>query len=384
MKATLNETPSVEPVAYAGLSPTMWRYAGIAAILAIACILPFAVSGYRVSQFSQVLIYAIAMLGLNILTGFNGQISLSQGAFYAIGAYTTAILLDKTAIPYWATVPIAGAICLGAGFLFGLPALRLEGLYLALATFALAVAIPQILKFKGFDQCTGGVQGIQVDPPAAPFGLPLNTDRWIYYFCLIWTIALLIIVRNLLRGRTGRAIIAIRDHPLAAATMGVDTALYKSLTFGVSAMYTGIAGALGALLSAYVSPDSFPVLLSIKFLSDSDGCAKGSLGLCLMGTDSRKKHAAEPVQFGRQPLFPSFDHCFCLPCRLKRFGGTTCEVQSFGPQHLGPTRSQAGCAKLLYSVIDRRDPCSDVTGSAARPTAERGSCRQKIRKMVTR
>jgi branched-subunit amino acid ABC-type transport system permease component len=141
-------------------------------------------------------------------------------------------LLDKTGIPYWATVPIAGAICLGAGFLFGLPALRLEGLYLALATFALAVATPQILKFKGFDHWTGGVQGIQVDAPAAPFGLPLNTDRWIYYFCLIWTIALFIIARNLLRGR---AIIAIRDHPLAAATMGVDTALYKSLTFGVSA-----------------------------------------------------------------------------------------------------------------------------------------------------
>ena len=132
---TPNETPSVEPVAYARLSPAIFRCAGIAAILAIACILPFAVSGYRVSQFSQVLIYAIAMLGLNILTGFNGQISLGQGAFYGIGAYTTAILLDKTAIPYWAAVPIAGALCLGAGFLFGLPALRLEGLYLALATF---------------------------------------------------------------------------------------------------------------------------------------------------------------------------------------------------------------------------------------------------------
>jgi branched-chain amino acid transport system permease protein len=269
MMATLNKTPSVEPAAYAGLSPAIWRYIGIATILAIACILPFAVSGYRLSQFSQVLIYAIAMLGLNILTGFNGQISLGHGAFYAIGAYTAAILLDKTGIPYWATVPIAGAICLGAGFLFGLPALRLEGLYLALATFALAVATPQILKFKGFDHWTGGVQGIQVDAPAAPFGLPLNIDRWIYYFCLIWTIALLVIARNLLRGRTGRAIIAIRDHPLAAATMGVDTALYKSLTFGVSAMYTGIAGALGALLSAYVSPDSFPVLLSIKFLVGS-------------------------------------------------------------------------------------------------------------------
>jgi branched-chain amino acid transport system permease protein len=269
MMATLNQIPSVAPETYVGRSQAMWRYVGIAAILAVACILPFAVSGYRLSRFSQVLIYAIAMLGLNILTGFNGQIALGHGAFYAIGAYTTAILLAKTDIPYWATVPIAGAICLSAGFLFGLPALRLEGLYLALATFALAVATPQILKFKGFDHWTGGVQGIQVYPPAAPLGLPLNTDRWLYYFCLIWTIALFIIARNLLRGRTGRAIIAIRDHPLAAATMGVDTALYKSLTFGVSAMYTGIAGALGALLSTFVSPDSFPVFLSIKFLVGS-------------------------------------------------------------------------------------------------------------------
>jgi branched-chain amino acid transport system permease protein len=268
MKALLNKTPPVEAGANR-LSLPMGRRFGMAAILATACILPFVTSGYHVSQFSQVLIYAIAMMGLNILTGFNGQISLGHGAFYAIGAYTTAILLDKTGIPYWATVPIAGAICLGTGFLFGLPALRLEGLYLALATLALAVATPQILKFKGFDNWTGGVQGIQVDTPAAPFGLPLNTDRWIYYYCLIWTLALVIIARNLLRGRTGRAMIAIRDHPLAAATMGLDTALYKSLTFGVSAMYTGIAGALAAVLSTYVSPDSFPVLLSIKLLVGS-------------------------------------------------------------------------------------------------------------------
>ncbi|HSZ78188.1 MAG TPA: branched-chain amino acid ABC transporter permease [Chthoniobacterales bacterium] len=268
MQVMLNKTPPIEAVAHR-LSPSRWQCLAITAILVTACILPFAISGYHVSQFSQVLIYALAMLGLNILTGFNGQISLGHGAFYAIGAYTTAILLDKTGIPYWATVPIAGAICLGTGFLFGLPALRLEGLYLALATLALAVATPQILKCKGFDYWTGGVQGIQVDSPAAPFGLPLNTDRWIYYFCLIWTVALVIIARNLLRGRTGRALIAIRDHPLAAVTMGVDTALYKSLTFGVSAMYTGIAGSLGAVLSAYVSPDSFPVFLSIKFLVGS-------------------------------------------------------------------------------------------------------------------
>lgn len=269
MMMRFSQTPSRNAAVPAGLSPVRWRCGVVAALLAIAGILPFVLSGYRLSQFSQVIIYAIAMLGLNLLTGFSGQISLGHGAFYAIGAYTTAILLDKGGLPYWAAVPIAGAICLGAGFLFGFPSLRLEGPYLALATFALAVTTPQLLKLEGFEPWTGGVQGVQVDAPEAPFGLPLNTDRWVYYFCLLWVIALVMITRNLLGGRTGRALIAIRDHPLAAAAMGIDTALYKSLTFGISAMYTGIAGALGALVSGYVAPDSFPALLSIKLLVGS-------------------------------------------------------------------------------------------------------------------
>src|SRR5579864_3966815 len=133
---------------YAGVSLHVWRWVGIAALLAIACTLPFGLSSYHLFQATQVLVYAIVLLGLNMLTGFNGQISLGHGAFYAIGAYTTAILLDKTGVPYWATIPLAGAICLVAGFLFGRPALRLEGHYLALATFALALATPQILKYK--------------------------------------------------------------------------------------------------------------------------------------------------------------------------------------------------------------------------------------------
>src|SRR5213593_3205381 len=115
-------------------------------LLVVACALPFIVSNYRTFQLTLVLVYAIALLGLNILTGYNGQISLGHGAFYAIGAYAAAILMDKAGVPYWATIPIAGAVCLVVGFLFGLPALRLEGLYLALATFALAVSMPPILK----------------------------------------------------------------------------------------------------------------------------------------------------------------------------------------------------------------------------------------------
>ena len=263
--ATL-ETSSPAAAAYAGISLRLWKRAGLAAILILACVLPFVSSSYHLFQLTQLLVYAIALLGLNMLTGYNGQISLGHSAFYAIGAYTTAILLNSTGIPYWATIPVAGAICFVVGFLFGLPALRLEGHYLALATFALAVAIPPILKYKAWDEWTGGVQGIIIDKPDAPAGLPLSGDQWLYFFCLIWTVLLFVVGWNLLRGRTGRAMVAIRDHPLAAASMGIDTALYKSLTFGVSALYTGIAGALGALVAQFVAPDSFFFVLSILFL----------------------------------------------------------------------------------------------------------------------
>ncbi|MEO7760600.1 MAG: branched-chain amino acid ABC transporter permease [Casimicrobiaceae bacterium] len=238
----------------------------LAIVIAAATALPFFLSNYRVFQFTLVLAYAIVLLGLNMLTGYNGQISLGHGAFYAIGAYTAAILMDKFGVPYWLTLPAAAAICLVAGFLFGLPALRLEGLYLALATFALGVAMPQLLKYKKFESWTGGVQGIVIVKPDAPFGLPINPDRWLYLFTLLVTILMFVIGVNLLRGRIGRAMIAIRDHPTAAEAMGIDISLYKALTFGVSAMFTGVGGALGAIAIQFVAPDSFNVFLSIAFL----------------------------------------------------------------------------------------------------------------------
>jgi len=240
-------------------------------LMVVACALPFLVSNYRTFQFTLVLVYAIALLGLNVLTGYNGQISLGHGAFYAIGAYTAAILMDKLGAPYWATLPAAGAVCLVAGFLFGLPALRLEGLYLALATFALGVSMPQLLKYHHLEAWTGGVQGIVIAKPEPPAvlinaGLPLNADQWLYFFALAVTILMFALGWNLMRGRIGRALIAIRDQHIAAEVMGINNALYKSLAFGVSAMYTGIAGALGAIAVQYVAPDSFNIFLSIVFL----------------------------------------------------------------------------------------------------------------------
>jgi branched-chain amino acid transport system permease protein len=201
-----------------------------------------------------------------MLTGYNGQISLGHGAFYAIGAYTTAILMEHYGVPYWATIPVAAAVCLIAGFLFGLPALRLEGLYLALATFALAVSLPALLKYHRLEQWTGGVQGIVILKPDPPFGLPINADQWLYYFTLAIAVLMFVLAWNILRGRMGRAMVAIRDQHVAAEAMGINTAMVKSLTFGISAMYTGIAGALSAIAIQFVAPDSFNIFVSIVFL----------------------------------------------------------------------------------------------------------------------
>jgi len=238
---------------------------GLIVLLVVAVTLPFTMSNFRLFQFTQVLIYAIALLGLNMLTGYNGQISLGHGAFYAIGAYTTAIMIDRWSIGYGWTLPVAGVLCLVVGFLFGRPALRLEGLYLALATFALALSVPQILKY--FEHWTGGSQGIVLTKPKAPLGLPLNEDQWLYFMTLGVTLVLFVLARHLLGGRVGRAVVAIRDNHIAAEAMGIDNALYKSLVFGVSAAYTGVAGALSAVVVAFVAPDSFDVFLSITFLT---------------------------------------------------------------------------------------------------------------------
>ncbi len=239
---------------------------GVAVLLVAACVLPFLLGNYRVFQLTLALAYSIALLGLNMLTGYNGQISLGHGAFYAIGAYTAAVLMDKFGVPYWVTIPVAGVVCGVAGFLFGLPALRLEGLYLALATFALGVAMPQILKHKSLEHWTGGVMGVVIVKPDPPSWLPMSQDRWLYFFTLGWVALLFFAAWNLLRGRVGRAMVAIRDQPIAAQAMGVNTALYKSLTFGVSAFYTGVAGALGAIAIQFVAPDSFSIFLSITLV----------------------------------------------------------------------------------------------------------------------
>lgn len=246
-----------------GTTANRQRLVLIAAAVALAAILPFVVKNFLIFQLTLAMVYAVAILGLNLLTGFNGQFSLGHSAFFAIGAYTAAIMMDQGGVAYYWTLPTAGVACLISGFLFGLPALRLEGIYLALATFSLAVATPQLLKSSPLEPWTGGVQGITIIKPDAPFGLPLSPDQWLYFFTLAVLLALYFCAANLIASRTGRAIMAIRDNSIAARSMGVDVSLYKALTFGVSAFYTGVAGALGAIVIQFVAPDSFTFALSI-------------------------------------------------------------------------------------------------------------------------
>jgi branched-chain amino acid transport system permease protein len=237
---------------------------GVLLLLALAA--PALVGGYRIFQITTMITDAIALLGLNILTGYNGQISIGHSAFYAVGAYTVAILTAKLGLPFWVAIPSAALTSFVIGFLFGLPALRLGGAYLALATFALAIATPQLLKYKLIEGWTNGTLGMAIAKPAVPFGLPIDQDQFLYYLCLIIALGMFAIGRNLVVGKVGDAMTAVRDQPIAAAAMGIDNSLLKTKTFGVSAMYTGVAGALGAIAAQYVAPDSFTFMLSISFM----------------------------------------------------------------------------------------------------------------------
>jgi branched-chain amino acid transport system permease protein len=237
--------------------------------------LPTLISSFQTSEWTQALIFAIAIMGLNILVGYNGQLSLGHGAFMALGAYTTAILVHRYRIDYLATIPIAGVLTGVVGFIFGVPALRLSALYLALATFVLAVVTPSLIKRPA--DFTGGVQGIILAPPdppgfasgtfaAATGGVTMTSDQWIYYLTLAIALVLFWFAWNVIRHRPGRAMRAIRDGQVAAAASGVNVAGYKTLAFGISAFYAGVAGSLFGIAAGFVSPDTFPAALSIQLI----------------------------------------------------------------------------------------------------------------------
>jgi branched-chain amino acid transport system permease protein len=259
-------------VRFAGLSARTW---GISvAILVVAHLAPlFLLDRFDTIQFAYVWAIAIALIGLNVLTGYSGQISLGNGAFMAIGAYTTAILYYKLKVPYGWTILPAGLLAGLAGYLFGFPALKLSGLYLALATFALALSASPVI--KNFGDLTNGHEGIVLPSLSDPFGLGLTNEQWLYYLALVIAVLLFVFARAMLGGATGRALRAIRDSETAAAASGISVAQFKTMAFGVSAFYAGIAGSLFATITAYVSPDSFDLPLSLSLLV---GVVVGGLG----------------------------------------------------------------------------------------------------------
>jgi branched-chain amino acid transport system permease protein len=276
------------------MTPRQTRVIGFvafAALVVAVAVFPTLVSDYRAREWAYVGIYLIALLGLNILTGYTGQISLGHGAFMAIGGYTTAILVagnEQFGGPVGGgmkdlyTLPIAGLVAGVAGLAFGLPALRLSGLYLALATFAVAVATPSVA--RRFEEWTGGGQGIQLSglpeltgglENVDVLGFSLTPNKWLYY--LSWTLALIAyaVAWFIVRGRTGRAFRAVRDSETAAVSSGVSLARYKTLAFGISAAFAGVAGGLFAIATASVSPEVYPITLSIFLLV---GIVVGGLG----------------------------------------------------------------------------------------------------------
>jgi branched-chain amino acid transport system permease protein len=248
-------------------------WASIAILIAIVAYLPFYYSGFDLFRFEQVMVFAIGVLGLNLLIGFTGQISLGHSAFFGVGAYTSAILITEKHWNFVPTMIVAAVITFAAGFLIGIPALRLRGTVLAIVTLALAIVIVPLV--KRFHTLTGGSLGINnITKPTAWSWTGLENDQFQFFLIAVITAVMFLLARNLVRGRIGRAMVSVRDNEVAAATNGVNVALIKMVAFAISAAYAGVAGSVYVIVVGSVSPDSFPVALSINYLA---GLAVGGL-----------------------------------------------------------------------------------------------------------
>ena len=230
-------------------------------------ILPFFITKYHLLGMSLytvnlITIHAIVAIGLNILVGYTGQVSMGHAGFFAIGAFTTVILILRWSFPLWIALPIAGFVSSAFGFILGLPALRLKGPYLAIATLGFGMTITTIIKHMEF---FGGRMGLQA-PKLYLLGTPMKD---IHYYYVIMIIAVLMVIGavKLIKARVGRAFIAIRDSDIAAEAMGVNLTYYKTLAFAVSAFYTGMAGGLYAFILGFINPESFHLIMSITFLA---------------------------------------------------------------------------------------------------------------------
>ena len=234
-------------------------------LAALLIVMPIVAPSYLTFQLTGVMAYAVAAIGLNLIIGYAGQISLGHNAFFALGAYTAALSVAHLQVHYVVSVLIAAVVTFVVGFLAGFPAQRLKGLYLALITLVLAVSVSPVIKhFKAY---TNGMSGLSVDRPTPPAWSGLTQDAWVYYVVLMFTVVCFFLARNFVAGSTGRALTAIRQAPLAASSMGVDVNGYKVLIFGLGSMFAGIGGAIFNFSIGFIAPDSFNLLLSVSFLA---------------------------------------------------------------------------------------------------------------------
>jgi branched-chain amino acid transport system permease protein len=255
------------------------RWVAILSVLAL-CFAPLIVDGYFITLLIQISYLGIAALGLNILVGYTGQISLGHGAFFGFGAFASAWLSTSLHIPVFLSIPLAGFFTMGVGMLFGMPAARIKGLYLAIATLAAQFIIEDF--FARADWFSGGSAGSMAEPLTL-FGFAFDTDQSFYYVALFALVFMFIWGCNLMRSRDGRAFVAVRDHYLSAEIMGVNLNKYRLLSFGISSFYAGIGGALYAHYLGYVSAEGFTIFMSIQFLAMIIIGGMGSIKGTLMG-----------------------------------------------------------------------------------------------------
>lgn len=252
----------------------------IAAIILLICA-PAVCNRYVLNLAIQIGYYGIAALGLNIVVGFTGQISLGHAAFFGFGAFASAWLHARWGIPVWGAIPLAGLLTMAVGLLFGIPAGRIKGLYLAIATLAAQFILEDF--FARAEWFTGGSSGAMA-APFTLFGQTLNTDKSYFYVVLAYLVVLYVFACNLLRSRDGRALVAVRDHYLSAEIMGINLTWYRILSFGLSALYAGIGGALFGHYLGFVSSEGFTIMLSIQFLGMIIIGGLGSVSGSLLGT----------------------------------------------------------------------------------------------------
>jgi len=242
------------------------------AFLLGCALFPLAASKYMVSIMIEAGIAVIACQGLNLLTGFTGQISLGQAAFMGVGAYACSILVGQTGLPFILSLPAAGAVAALVGMIFGIPSLRLRGLYLAMATIAAQFIIE--FTIRRWDSLTGGVAGLYVEPGTIG-PVQFNDHINLYYLTFVLAVAATMATKNIVRARSGRAFIAIRDRYLAAEVIGVNLFKYRLMSFAVASFFAGIAGALQAQYLEVITHESFTILQSIDYLAM---CIIGGLG----------------------------------------------------------------------------------------------------------